>query len=244
MLDKTTARDAQDVDDDESEFIERDEHERPKFTAHTTWGDPRDLPTRDWVYGRYRLIGSVSATIADGGVGKTTLALTEAIAMATGRDFLGERPNALSGPLLERRGSLDEIERRVYAICQHYGIDPKRELSGRGLSTARCMSRRGWKCRFASPVAARAASTSTAAPSRRSPITSASIALSSSSSIRSSLVIRSPENDNAAINAVVRQLARLAANSSIIVDLVHHTRKPLQGGGAKTPSPTRAAHRR
>src|SRR5205085_5788383 len=54
--------------------------------------DPADLAPRRWIYGGHYLEGAVSATIADGGVGKSTLTLTEAIAIVTGRALLGITP--------------------------------------------------------------------------------------------------------------------------------------------------------
>jgi len=79
-----------------------------------------------------------SWTIADGGVGKSTHALTEAIAIVTGRPLLGIAPNKIptgwdDGSVQDRykvlyynaEESLAEIQRRVLAICQHFGIDPR-----------------------------------------------------------------------------------------------------------------------
>src|SRR6516165_6100605 len=99
------------------------------------WSDPDvvNLAPRQWLYGRHYLQGAVSVTIADGGVGKSTLALTEAIAMVTGRALLGITPNKQTGNGLVRdyrevfyynaEESLAEIKRRVLAICQHFEID-------------------------------------------------------------------------------------------------------------------------
>ena len=49
----------------------------------------RAVTPREWVYGRHLIRGYVSCTVSPGGAGKTTLALTEAIALATGRPLLG-----------------------------------------------------------------------------------------------------------------------------------------------------------
>src|SRR5262249_18072726 len=54
--------------------------------------DPKDLPPRAWLYGRHYQRLTVSATIAPGGFGKTTLVMVEAVAMATCRNLLGEQP--------------------------------------------------------------------------------------------------------------------------------------------------------
>jgi RecA-family ATPase len=53
---------------------------------------PETLPRRQWLYGRHYIRRFVSGTVATGGMGKSALALVEALAMATGRDLLAHRP--------------------------------------------------------------------------------------------------------------------------------------------------------
>ena len=102
-----------------------------QIIAHADWGEACDLPRRQFIYGHHLLLGTVSALIADGGIGKTTLALTEAVALATGRDLLGEQPKMAEGVLYwNGEEPREEIKRRVHAICQQHGIDPK-ELTPR-----------------------------------------------------------------------------------------------------------------
>ena len=60
-----------DADDDDAE-AERP----PPFVVTSTWPDAADVPPRQWIYERHFLVGSVSATVADSGMGKTTLILT------------------------------------------------------------------------------------------------------------------------------------------------------------------------
>ena len=90
--------------------------------------DPLTLPPRSWLYSRHYMRRSVSATIAPGGTGKSSLDLTEAIAMATCRNLLGEQPEArLRVWYHNGEDDRDEIDRRILAICQHYNI-PQEEL--------------------------------------------------------------------------------------------------------------------
>ena len=90
--------------------------------------DPATLPPRQWLYGRHYLRRTVSATTAPGGFGKSSLDMVEAIAMATCRNLLGEQPSEqLRVWLHNGEDSLDEMRRRLAAICQHYGI-PQQEL--------------------------------------------------------------------------------------------------------------------
>jgi RecA-family ATPase len=87
-------------------------------------------PPRHWEYGRHYIRGSLSCTIADGGTGKTSLAITEAIAMATGRPLLEVAPRGRFRVLYwNGEEPQEEIRRRVHAICQHYHVDPA-ELKG------------------------------------------------------------------------------------------------------------------
>jgi hypothetical protein len=94
--------------------------------------DPTSIPRRQFLYARHYIRGAVSGTVGAGGFAKSLRLLTEAIAMATGRDLLGEVP--FNGPLRvwtwNGEDSRDEIERRVAGICQHYGINAECELEG------------------------------------------------------------------------------------------------------------------
>ena len=92
--------------------------------------DPATVPARQFLYGHHYIRKFASLTIAPGGASKSTLVLSECIAMATGRNFLGP---SLAAPLrvfyYNAEDPLDEIVRRVLAICQHHGIDQS-ELVG------------------------------------------------------------------------------------------------------------------
>lgn len=94
------------------------------------WLDFALLPRRQWVYGSTYIRQFCSITVAPGGLGKSTLVLTEAIAMATGRNLLGVEPTGKSRcGYFNAEDPLDEIKLRVAAICIHFQID-QRELIG------------------------------------------------------------------------------------------------------------------
>jgi hypothetical protein len=94
--------------------------------------DKAAVKPRGWIYGQHYLEGAVSMTVGDGGVGKSILVLTEAIAIVTGIPLLGVTPapakswNGEVSPhnvfYYNAEESLAEIKRRIYAICQHYDI--------------------------------------------------------------------------------------------------------------------------
>jgi hypothetical protein len=55
------------------------------------------LPLRQWLYGKHYQRRTVSATIAPGGFGKTTLGMVEAVAMATTRNCWASNPTHACG---------------------------------------------------------------------------------------------------------------------------------------------------
>jgi RecA-family ATPase len=88
------------------------------------------LPPRSWLYGKHYQRRTVSLTAGPGGMGKSSLDLVEAIAMATARNLLGEQPEErLRVWYHNGEDPFIEIMRRVAAICQHYSI-PQEELPG------------------------------------------------------------------------------------------------------------------
>jgi hypothetical protein len=87
------------------------------------FSDPSKIPLRDWIYGKYLLRGIVSMTIASGAVGKTSLKIVEALALATGRPLLGvDVPRPCRVWLFNLEDSVLELRRRVSAAMMHYKI--------------------------------------------------------------------------------------------------------------------------
>jgi hypothetical protein len=90
------------------------------------WKDPATIPVRDWIYGKHLIRRHVSATIASGAVGKTSLKIVEALALATGRPLLGvDVPKRSRVWLFNLEDDLEEIDRRVSAAMIHYKIKPE-----------------------------------------------------------------------------------------------------------------------
>jgi phage/plasmid primase-like uncharacterized protein len=89
------------------------------------------LPRRQWVYGHTYIRQFCSITVAPGGLGKSTLVLTEAIAMATGRNLLGVDPGEPKRVVyFNAEDPLVELQLRVAAICLRFGIN-QLELVGK-----------------------------------------------------------------------------------------------------------------
>jgi hypothetical protein len=98
-----------------------------KCPAPYAFPDPASIPRREFLYGKHYLRGEVSLTIAAGGKAKTTLTMVEAIGMAVGRNLLtGEKLH--DGPmrvwLVNAEEDQNELDRRVAAILQRFGISP------------------------------------------------------------------------------------------------------------------------
>jgi hypothetical protein len=95
-----------------------------------TLRDHRTITPRDWVYDEHYIKGFLSATVAPGGGGKTSLELVEAVALASGRNLLGPRVTKKYRVWYwNGEEPLVELERRIAAICLHYNIT-QAELAG------------------------------------------------------------------------------------------------------------------
>jgi AAA domain len=104
-----------------------EQEQRTPWTVPTfIWRDPATIPQRAFLYGHCYARGFVSATIADGGIGKSLLKIVEFLAMATCRPLLGVTPTERIRVLYWNGDDpYVEVERRIHAVCQHYGIDLK-----------------------------------------------------------------------------------------------------------------------
>ena len=92
--------------------------------------DPATLPQRAWLFGKHYQRRTVSLTAGPGGMGKSSLGMVELLSMATGRNLLNEQPmERLRVWLHNGEDPMEEMLRRLAAVCQHYGI-PQEELQG------------------------------------------------------------------------------------------------------------------
>jgi hypothetical protein len=187
------------------------------------WRDPEDVPPRDWIYSKHYIRGYVSTTLASGGVGKSSLALVEALDMATGYGLLtgvGGRQYRVLYWCGE--DPLDEIERRVAAACKHYGIIPEAVgdrlilVSGREHKfTVATVTREG--TRINKPAVE--------SMILRMIVDDIDVLICDPFVCTHAC----PENDNSAINEVVNCFRDIADMTCSAVELVHHTRKSASG---------------
>lgn len=197
------------------------------------WSDPAAFPRRQFIYGRHYVRGYLGVTIAPTKVGKSSLLLVETVAMATGRNLLGvEAVGKLRVWYWNGEDPQEELERRVLAICLHYGIDPA-EIEGRlfldsGRDTeivVTTQTKNG--AIIATPV--------------EDALTAALIDGKFDVFILDPAVSvhRVSENDNMAIDAVAKTFGRIAGKANVAIEAAHHTRK--LGGQEATIEDSRGA---
>jgi hypothetical protein len=198
-------------------------------------GDPSEIEPRSWLYGYHYIRKFLSMTVAPGGLGKSSLVLAEALAMATGRNLLGEQPLGKINVLyFGGEDPLDETVRRLTAACVHYRISPD-EISGRLFVNS-----------------GRDSAIIIASEDRNGLNLSKSTVAALLRAIRENkidLVIFDPfvafhavsENDNTKVAAVCRQLAMIADETGCAIEAVHHTKKPGAGQSEVSANDARGA---
>ena len=196
------------------------------FSLHATpysFPDPTAIPRRQFLYGRHYIRQFVSATVAPSGVGKSSLSIVEALAMASGRPLLGvavEHPVRVW--LWNGEDPRDELERRIAAAMLHYGLtaadigDRLYVDTGRETEIVLARDTRDG-ARIVAPVAA------AIIEEMRAKRIDAMFVDPFVSSHRVS------ENDNGAIDLVTKQWSKIADVTGAAIELVHHVRK-LNGG--------------
>ena len=88
--------------------------------------DPKKIPPRPWLFGDQLLTGYVTAFVAPPGVGKSTLTIQIAAAIATGKDFAEFKCHSQGNTwIYNNEDDRDELHRRVAAAMRHMGIKPE-----------------------------------------------------------------------------------------------------------------------
>lgn len=87
--------------------------------------DPATLPQREWLYGAHYIRRYLTATAGAGGGGKSAHAVSEALAMVTGRPLL-DPDGPLTKPIrvwyVNAEDPQDEIDRRFHAAAKHFNV--------------------------------------------------------------------------------------------------------------------------
>jgi RecA-family ATPase len=187
--------------------------------------DPATLPPRAWLYAKHYQRRTVSLTAGPGGLGKSSLVLVECIAMATCRNLLGEQPaERLKIWLHNGEDPIEEIRRRLAAICQHYRI-PMEELQGQLWVTSGnefpLRVAKGYSNLEINAVLVREISNAIGDNGIDVAAFDPLVTLHSVS-----------EGDPGKMDAVVRLFAGIADEHSASIELNHHVRKPAAGTDA------------
>lgn len=184
------------------------------------WRDPKTISRREFIYGRHLIRKFVSVTVSPGGLGKTSLTITESLAMTSGKALLGVKPDVrLNVWLFNAEDPRDEMERRVMAAALHYKLRPDDFVNrlfldiGReqDLVIAREDKRTGLKIMV--------------------PVVEAVVEQIITNEI--DVMIIDPfvsthavsENDNGSIDAVAKLWAKIADRTNSAIEIVHHVKK-------------------
>ena len=183
------------------------------------WVDLARTAPRDWLYGDILLRKFISITVAPGGVGKSSLVAVETLAQVTGKSLLGEDPtDELRVWLWNLEDPYEETQKRLLAAAKHYGVS-EADIGGRlyvdsGRDQRLVMAEvRGGTAMIVRPVIS---------------------ALVEQIRLRGIDVVvidpfvschGVPENDNTAMDMVVKEWGRVAEEGNCAVHLVDHTNK-------------------
>lgn len=85
--------------------------------------DANKIPARDWIMQHRYMTGFLSVVVSPGGVGKSMLTMLDSVSIASGRALTGFDVARSGGVwLLNLEDPMDELKRRMAALCLHYGV--------------------------------------------------------------------------------------------------------------------------
>jgi hypothetical protein len=95
------------------------------------WIDPTKVPLRTWLYKPHYVSEFVSMLVSTGGIGKSSLAIVESLAMVSGKPLLGIKPAAqLRVWYWNGEDPVDELYRRFAAAMKHHELSED-DIGGR-----------------------------------------------------------------------------------------------------------------
>jgi len=207
----------------------------PVSTAvHATpfqWVDPLNIAPRAWLYGDHLIRRFVSVTVSPGGIGKSSLVMMEALCMASGQSLLKDDKVRVPEPLRvwywNGEDPQDETQRRVIAAAMHHGLTPD-HVGGRLFTD----TGREQTITLGQIVRGEITLDETLFDELEAEIIARRIDVFILDPFVSAH--RMGENDNNAIDAVIKRLGKLAERANCAVEIVHHVRKPSGGNKDQT----------
>lgn len=194
------------------------------------------LAPRRWVMRRALLRGDVTLIDAPGGTAKSTFILTQIAHLVQGLDFLDW--SNVAGPckavVYNAEDSLEELSMRLHAICKFYNFDPEvvssriALISGRGDSRLKLTSGTGGR---GDPVLGIEASMRMLVEIVANNPEVAVISLDPLAKLHSA-----PENDNAAMSAVMDVIDAVTTAADVATLIAQHTAKARDAQGGRGAS--------
>ncbi|WP_240006245.1 AAA family ATPase [Pseudaquidulcibacter saccharophilus] len=179
-----------------------------------------ELPPIQWVYGNFLQRGTVSALIGAAGQGKSMIALGMGICLAFGESFYFDTVKQKSRVwLFNGEDSKDNLQRRIHAFCKKNELNPK-ELEGQFFINSGLEN--SLKCAW-SESGSKFVENETEIQSIISQLKEMKIDVAIFDPFIS--FHRVNENDNNAIDIVVKLFAKIAVEANCAVLLVHHSGK-------------------
>jgi hypothetical protein len=204
-----------------------------------TWPTPvadfneADLPKRRWIYGNHYCRGFVSVTASAGGIGKTSLTMVEALAVATGRPLLGEKVHEQCNVwFICLEDPMDELKLRLAAIMREYNVTHD-EMRGKFFMDAEDTI----NITLAMETRDGLIENTPLANAMRDKIIENNIGLVISDPFISMHAVN--ENSNPSIQAVVAMVRRITRETGCAFGMIHHIRKT--GGEDATIDSVRGA---
>lgn len=189
------------------------------FTPYA-WIDPAKIPPRQFLYGGHYIRKFLSMDIAPGGVGKSSLVITESVAMVAHRDLLNVLPSErLRVAYWNGEDPMEELQRRVQAVTMHYGLNPDDIVGRLFIDSGRLL-----------PLII-AQQDRKGGPMLNQAIIDAIIASIQANAIDVLIIDpfvashRVSENDNPAMELVAKAWSHIADVTNCSINLVHHSRK-------------------
>jgi hypothetical protein len=198
----------------------------PIVATPFVWRPEAEIPRRMWLYGKHLLRRFVSVDVAAGGAGKSSVKIGETLAMASNRNLYGSEIHG--GPLnvwlYNLEDPAEESERRMHATAKWFKIAPE-DVDGRLYVD----SGRDQRCVIATETEYGARIAQPVYEQIKAQLQANEIDVLIVDPFVSSHEVS--ENDNRAIDAVVKAWGRLADECNCSINLVHHVRK---GNGQET----------
>jgi 5S rRNA maturation endonuclease (ribonuclease M5) len=199
----------------ETEIV--DKVEEPQVFEGWKVIDPLTIPPRDFLYRDFTR-SYCSLLVSPGGIGKSALSLVDAVAMASNRNLLGIKPSKEMRVIYyNSEDPLQEIQRRVLGILQHYGVDQSEIenklflASGRDADLELCQGIDGAIQEQNFDLLERFCVDNHIDVLMLDPLVN--------------MLGGASENDNALMGSITKRLSVLADKCELATVIVHHTRK-------------------